>query len=131
MADLEICRVRMTSLQPCGRGALGTIVYVCVSRLQRSPSLRWRAVFKVRLQNPLGCECRRRTAVRVVHNKLDPYPYAVAVIRRSTIVSHVPRKISAVCLLFLADQTQRYYNILSVHVRVPLRDPAHMHDRLQ
>ena len=28
-------------------------------------------------------------------------PYAVAVVRRSTIVDHVPRKISAACLLFL------------------------------
>ena len=34
--------------------------------------------------------------------------YAVAVMRRSTIVSHVTRKISAACSMFLADQRQRY-----------------------
>ena len=38
-------------------------------------------------------------------------PYAVAVMRRSTIVSHVPRKISAACWQFQADQRQRYYRI--------------------
>ena len=37
--------------------------------------------------------------------KLEPTntedPYAVAVVRRSTVVGHVPRKISAACSLFL------------------------------
>ena len=35
-------------------------------------------------------------------------PYAVAVMRRSIIVGQVPRKISAACSQFLADQRQRY-----------------------
>ena len=39
---------------------------------------------------------------RASGNKKDPY--AVAVMRRRTIVGHVPRKISAACSPFLADQ---------------------------
>ena len=35
--------------------------------------------------------------------------YAVAVMRRRAIVGHVPRKISAVCSLFLADQLPARY----------------------
>ena len=65
-----------------------SVVYVrnvCVSRLRWSPSFRCRAVFQVpRLQKPLGCG-----------NEKDPC--AVAVMRRSAIVGHVPRKISAAC----------------------------------
>ena len=51
-------------------------------------------------------------------------PYAVAVMRRSTIVGHVPRKISAACSQFLADQRQRYYSIVGACTctRASLRD---------
>ena len=56
------------TVRPRGRGALGGFTFeTFVSRLQWSPSLRWRVVFEVpRLQKPLRCECRRGTAVRVV-----------------------------------------------------------------
>ena len=53
-------------------------------------------------------------------------PYTVAVMRRSTIVSHVPRKVSVACSQFLAGQRQRYYSIMSACTRVSLQDPAHM-----
>ena len=56
---------------------------------------------------------------------------AVAVMRRSTIVGYVPRKISsdsAAYSPFLADQRQRYYSIMSACARVSLLDPAHTHD---
>ena len=65
---------------PHGRvAAEHSVVYVrsCVGSLRWSPSLRWRAVFEVpRLQKPLGCECRRGTAVRVVHSSSDTKPGA-------------------------------------------------------
>ena len=51
--------------RPRGSGALGGFYETCVSRPRCSPSLRWRAVFEVRLQKPLRCKCRRGTAVRV------------------------------------------------------------------
>ena len=38
--------------------------------------------------------CRRETS-----NRFDPF--AVAVIKDGTVVGHVPRKLSAICLLFL------------------------------
>ena len=60
----------MMSCQPHGRvAAERSVVYVrsCVGRLQWSPS-----VFEVpRLQKPLGCECRRGTAVGVVRSSSD------------------------------------------------------------
>ena len=84
-----------------------SVVYVksCVGRLRWSPSLPWRAVFEVpRLQKPLGCECRRGTAVRVVRSSSHRKRR-----RTSAIVGHVPRKISAACSLFLADQLLARY----------------------
>ena len=75
-------------------------------------------MFEVRTMSTktLGCELRRGTAVRVVT-------------KRSSIVGHVPRKISAACLLFLADQRQRYYSVMSAcaRARASLQDPAHTH----
>ena len=50
----------------------------------------------------LGCECRRGTAVQVETKRT--HTQYIAVMRRSTIVGHVPRKISAACSLFQADQ---------------------------
>ena len=81
MADLEICRARMT------------VVYVrsCVGRLRWSPSLR----YCVR-----GTTSTKTSGMRVLEEW-----YAVAVMRRSAIiVGQEPRKISAACSLFLADQ---------------------------
>ena len=78
-----------------------SVVYVrsCVSRLRWSPSLRWRAVFKV--------PCLLWDAS--VGEEMPCEWYAVAVMRRSAIVGHVPRKISAICSLFLADQLPARY----------------------
>ena len=90
--------------------------------------LRWKVVFQVpRLQKPQRCECRRGTAVRVV-TKRTHMQYSVSDAKEHR---HVPRKISAACSLFLADQRQRYYSIMSVCARAralaSLRDPAHTH----
>ena len=57
-------------------------------------------------------------------NEKGPYP--VAVMRRSTIVGHVPRKVSVACSQFLAGQRQRYYSIMSACARALLQDPSHM-----
>ena len=87
----------------------------CVGRLRWSPSLRWRAVFEVpHLQKPLGCECRRGTAVRVVHSSSDVKERHCQPCTQediSCLLAISGR--SAAYSLFLADQRQRYYNIMS------------------
>ena len=99
--------------------AVPVVLRSCVGRLRWSPSLRWRTVFEVpRLQKPLGCECRRGTAVRVVHSSSD----AAERHRRPCTQEDVSCLLtisgrSAACSLFLADQRQRYYSIMSACAR--------------
>ena len=54
---------------------------------------------------------------------------AVAVMRWSTIVCHVPRKISAACSLFLADQRHSNMSACAIarEVERRVRDPTHTH----
>ena len=89
----------------------------CVARLRWSPSLQWRAVLEVpHLQTePLGCECRRGTAVRVVRNSSDAKERHRRPCTHSCLLAISGR--SAACSLFLADQRQRYYSIMSAFVR--------------
>ena len=99
-----------------------SVVYVrsCVSRLRWSPSLRWRAVFKVPcLRKPLGCEGRRVNAVRVVRSSSD----AKERHRRPCTQEDSMGSLLAIsgrpaaCSLFLADQRQRYYSIMNACTR--------------
>ena len=90
----------------CAKFCVGTC------RLRWSPSLRWRAVFEVpRL--PLGFECRRGTAVRVLTKRPHSSSDAKEHHRRPCTKEDISCLLaissrSAACSLFLADQRQRY-----------------------
>ena len=73
----------------------------------------------------------------IVGEELPCEWYAVAVMRRSAIVGHVPRKISAACSLFLADQlVARYFWLISCLLTISgrsetvaqasVQDPTHI-----
>ena len=69
-----------------------------------------------------SCKCLRYNVYKNlwdarVGEELPCEWYAVAEMQRSAIVGHVPRKISAACSPFLADQRQRYYSIMSACAR--------------
>ena len=69
-------------------------------------------------EKPLGCECRRGNAVRVVRSSSDAKerhrrPCTQEDIGCLLTISGQP----AACSLFLADQRQRYYSIMSACAR--------------
>ena len=97
------------------------MVYVrsCVSRLRWSPSLRWRVVFELRgtmstknLWDASVGEEMPYIRVRVVRSSCDAKERHR---RRCTQAAISGRP--AACSLFLADQRQRYYSIMSACAR--------------
>ena len=112
--------------RPCGRGALGGLRAKLVSVGCDGVRVCGGELF-LRYHKTSGMRVERNC--RASGNKKDPH--AVAVMRKRTIVGHVPRKISAacspffggsaVCSLFLADQRQRYHSIMSACARARAR----------